>query len=308
MNQITYNVINMKRVLLTGASGFIGRQTIPFLLKKGYEIHAVIHNTKISELNKGKNILYHRCNLLDFKEQYKMICKIRPTHLLHFAWYTKPCDYLTSLENIEWFNASLNLLYNFEMCGGDRAVCAGTCIENTESPYAICKTNLRDSLDIMSRYLDTYADVSFNLSYAWGRIFYPYGIYEKQERLISYIINSLLQNNKTFCTDGEQIRDLMYVEDVANAFVTLLDSDAEGEFNICSGNPVKLKDVIEFIGKKLDKENLIRLGALEYRENEMMKITGCPDRLKKELKWSPKYSLNEGLDKTIEWWRRYLEK
>ena len=297
----------MKRVLLTGASGFIGRQTIPFLIEKGYEIHAVVHNTKIKKLNKNSNILYHKCNILNLEEQERMISEIRPTHLLHFAWYTNSYDYLSSLENIKWFNASLNLLYNFEMYGGDRAVCAGTCIENTESPYAICKTNLRDTLAVMNDYLDNFIDVSFDLSYAWGRIFYPYGIYEKQERLIPYIINSLLQNNMTLCTSGEQIRDFMYVEDIANAFVTLLDSDVEGEFNICSGISVKLKDVIEFIGKKLNRKNLIRIGALDYRENEIMEIKGCPSRLKKELKWSPKYSLNEGLDKTIEWWRKYLE-
>jgi len=71
----------MKRVLLTGESGFIGRQTIPFLREKGYEIKAVIHKTKISKSNKDKNIIWHKCNLLDFKEQYEMISKIRTKHI-----------------------------------------------------------------------------------------------------------------------------------------------------------------------------------------------------------------------------------
>ncbi|MBU0777711.1 NAD-dependent epimerase/dehydratase family protein, partial [Patescibacteria group bacterium] len=248
----------------------------------------------------NNRIKCYKCNLLDLKEQENLICKIKPTHLLHLAWYTNPSDYLTSLKNIKWFKASLNLLHKFELYGGYRAVFAGTCIENTESPYAICKTNLRDSLNII--YENSYS------SYVWGRIFYPYGIYENIKRLIPYTITSLLQNKETFFTKGEQIRDFMYVKDISNAFVKILDSNVEGEIDISSGESIKLSNVIELIGKKLDKLHLIHLGKMKYRENEIMEIKGCPERLKKEFEWSPEYSLNKGLDETIKWWRSELQK
>src|SRR4030042_4761212 len=101
-----------KKVLLTGANGFIGRHTIPFLVKLGYEVHAIFYPND-SGLKEGKNIFLHRCNLLNMEEQKQLLAKIKPTHLLHFAWYTEHGKYWTSLENIRWVKASLELLMNF---------------------------------------------------------------------------------------------------------------------------------------------------------------------------------------------------
>ena len=102
----------MKRILLTGADGFIGRHTIPFLINKGYEVHAVSYPVN-QDVIEDKNVFWHHCNLLDPVGQKQLITEIKPTHLLHFAWVTTPGEYWTSPENSRWVKASSGLLTNF---------------------------------------------------------------------------------------------------------------------------------------------------------------------------------------------------
>ena len=108
-------------------------------------------------------------------------------------------------------------------------------------------------------------------------------------------------------THGKQIRDFLHVADVADAFVTLLDSEVKGNVNIGSGKPVSIKELVLQIGKNLGKENDIRLGALPARENEPPFIVADTGRLKKEVRWCQKYSLEEGIMDTIVWWKKLGE-
>src|SRR5438105_280249 len=104
----------MKRVLVTGASGFIGRHALPHLEARGFEVHAPGHSS---------------FNVLDEKAHQPLLESIRATHLLHLAWDVTPGKYWTSLDNIEWVRASLSLFRHFAASGGKRWVGAGTCAE-----------------------------------------------------------------------------------------------------------------------------------------------------------------------------------
>jgi nucleoside-diphosphate-sugar epimerase len=302
----------MKIILLTGASGFIGRHTIPFLIDRGYEIHAVYH-THPPEFIQNKNLILHRCNLLDFEEQEKLLSEIKPTHLLHFAWYTVHREYWTSFENIKWVQASLNLFLNFAKNGGRRAVVAGTCAEydwnygffsegitptNPKTLYGICKDSLHRILSHFCR--------QANISLAWGRIFFVYGPYENPQRLIPYVITSLLEDKPAFCSHGNQIRDFLYVEDAASAFVSLLESDVQGPINIASGQPISLKTIIYKIADFLGKRYLINLGAVSTSDDEVPFLVADIRRLKNEVRWEPKFTIDEGLNISIEWWKNKI--
>jgi len=299
----------MKKVLLTGANGFIGRHAIPFLVKLGYEVHAVFYPND-SGLNEGKNIFLHRCNLLNMEEQKQLLIEVKPTHLLHFAWYAVPGKYWTSLENIRWVQTSLELLMNFTSQGGKRAVLAGTCAEydwnygycsegitptRPQTLYGTCKNSLQEILSQFSK--------QTGISSAWGRIFFLYGPYEAKTRLIPSVITSLLQGLPARCTDGNQIRDFLHVEDVASAFVSLLDSNVEGPVNIASGQPVALKTIIYTIADLLGKRYLVKLGVLPTPENEPSFLVADVRKLNQQVGWKPKITLEAGLKSTIEWWK-----
>ena len=156
----------MKRIVLTGANGFIGRQTIPRLQKIGYEVHALYH---LRKPDLEQNCYWHSCDLFDVAQQKVILQEIMPTHLLHFAWNVDHKTYLASPDNLDWVEASFNLLKHFNEVGGKRAVFAGTCFEydldagrslaenaslKAASLYARCKIHLQERMyDTASRLL-----------------------------------------------------------------------------------------------------------------------------------------------------------
>ena len=301
----------MKSVLVTGATGFIGRHCLPFLLQENFEVHAVFSRTKPLDLY---GIYWHQANLLESGQPEKIIERISPTHLLHLAWIATPGVYASSLSNLDWVRSSLELLQAFAATGGQRVVMAGTCFEY-DWEYGYCRehnTVLKPSTmygtckHAVQLLLQQYTD-NTGLSSAWGRIFFLYGPYEHPDRLVSSVIRSLLKDEEALCTSGTQIRDFLHVEDVGKAFVALLSSDINGPVNIASGNPVAIKDLISCIAKKLNKQDLVKLGALVSRYNEPHLLIADVSRLHDELKFYPIYNIHSGLNNAIEWWKKYLK-
>lgn len=301
----------VKRVLVTGARGFIGRHMLPILHDKGFEVHAL-------DLEGGESInsntIWHNANLLRENEIENVMQIIKPTHLLHLAWYTASGFYWKSLENITWVQNSLSLLKSFAGCGGLRCVIAGSCAEydwtyellsESHTPikpgtiYGICK-------DSLHRLVNGFAKET-GLSYAWGRIFFLYGPYEKEDRLVPYVIKSLLKNKVAQCSSGTQIRDYLFVHDVANAFVELIDSPVQGAFNIGSGQGVSVKEIILKIGEKLNKSDLIEIGALQNSPDEPHVVLADTSKIYTETIWRPKVLLDDGLNQTIQWYKEYYK-
>lgn len=301
----------MKRVLLTGASGFIGRHALSALLARGYEVHAVSSKPVAAELQ-FEGVRWHHADLLA-GQGTRLVNLIGPTHLLHLAWYTAPGKFWASAENLRWVQASLELLGGFAECGGRRAVVAGSCAEydwqhgicSEETTrlapatlYGACKQGLGLIFEAFARQM--------GMSAAWGRIFFLYGPYEYPERLVASVVRALLQNERARCSHGEQVRDLLFSQDVGEAFVALLDSEVTGAVNIASGNAVALRDVVARIGEKLGRQDLIQLGALSVPANDPPVLVADVSRLREEVGWQPRYDLERGLDATIRWWTEQL--
>lgn len=299
----------MKRVLLTGASGFVGRHCLPALRARGYELHAVSLRTEVpSEML--PEVQWYKADLLNEEQVSALLAEVKPTHLLHCAWYAVPGKYWTAPENFRWVEAGSHLLQAFAEHGGRRVVGVGSCAEydwrdgrcselatplDPATTYGVCKHAFQLKLTAFSRQM--------KLSAAWGRIFFIYGPHEPSGRLVASVIQSLLRERPALCTHGRQIRDFLHVQDAANALVALLDSKVEGSVNIASGKPVSVAAMVQEIAGQLARPNLIQLGAQPAPENEAPLLMAEIARLRDEVGWSPQYDLASGLGQTINWWQ-----
>ena len=300
-----------KVVLLTGGNGFIGQHTISKLIHLNYEIHLVSRYANPLHLNRG-NIYVHSCNLFNAKQLDDIIHDISPSHLLHFAWYVENGKFWTAKENIDWVVASLNLIKSFQQAGGKRIVMAGTCAEYDWN-YGYC---IEDVTPIVPSTLYGISKASLNaisqsfseqygMSTAWGRIFHIYGPGENMARFIPSIINQMLKQESVQCSHGEQIRDFMHVNDVAQAFVKLLDSNTEGAINIASGVPIRLKDIVQKTSEAIGFQGEIYHGSVPPSRNEPHMLVADVRNLKNDITtFSAEYNFEDGIIQTIDWWKK----
>jgi nucleoside-diphosphate-sugar epimerase len=252
----------------------------------------------------------HEADLFDAAAVAETIERARPSHLLHLTWTTEPGSYWATPENVRWLEASLSLLRAFAVHGGERVVMAGTCAEydwgegicrenvtplRPASLYGACKNALRDVSEALASRL--------GLRAAWGRVFFLYGPHEHPQRLVASVIASLLRGQPALCSEGTQRRDFLHVQDVADAFVELLQSDLSGPVNLASGEAVSVRSVVEGIADQLGARHLLRLGARLLPLGEPPLVVADVARLRQELRWAPRLSLQAGLAQTVEWWR-----
>ena len=299
----------MKRVLVTGAAGFIGRHALGPLVTRGFEVHAVSRSPRPRQ----DGVTWHRADLLDGASPAQLIEAVRPSHLLHLAWTTEPSAYWRSPANLDWLAASLALVRAFSDAGGERVVGAGTCAEydwrrlgaapcpERNTPCAP-HTLYGQAKHAMHRVLAAYA-AETGLSHAWGRIFLLYGPDEPPARLVPATVRALLAGEPARCTHGRQVRDLMDARDAGAAFATLLDSAAEGPVNVASGEGVSVAEVATRLGNLLGRPDLVELGALEARPDDPPYLVADVTRLTTEVGFRPAHDLDAGLADAVAWWR-----
>ncbi|MCJ2081433.1 NAD-dependent epimerase/dehydratase family protein [Methylobacterium sp. J-090] len=294
------------RVLVTGASGFVGRHAVPALAARGFIVHAVARAPM-------SGAVVHAADLLDEVQRRALIAEVAPSHLLHLAWDAEPGRYWTSPRNLDWVAASLDLARSFHEAGGRRLVVSGTCAEYAWGPprfdeaTSACRpaTLYGAAKDGTRRILSAYAE-SVGLSFAWGRLFYLYGPGERRGRLVSDAAHALLTGAAFPTSPGHQARDFLHVVDTAGALAALLDSPVAGAVNIASGRAVSVRELLDGLAERTGRPDLLEYGARALGPSEPAVIEAAVARLAEEVGFRPRFTLETGLDDTLAWWRNHL--
>jgi nucleoside-diphosphate-sugar epimerase len=290
----------MKRIIITGATGFLGEWTIPFLHDRGFEIHTLGRTPP-----KQRQIEFHQVDILDAAATQLVTGRVRASHLLHLAWNVSP-GYWQAAANIDWVSASLCLVRSFEAAGGRRAVLAGTCAEYRwgsprffETTPCCPQTVYGTAKDALRRLLLTYYGSAKSLTIGWGRIFFLYGPRERSGRLVADAVSALLAGTPFPTSHGRQRRDFMYVEDAAAAFAALIDCDVQGPVNIGSGHAVSVRSLLNIIAAEIGNAECLRFGERALSEDEPHVIEADVTRLAREVGFQPRYNLRSGIAETI---------
>jgi len=266
-----------EKVLITGATGLIGKEALLPLLERGFEVFATSRN----EIN-NDSIRCLQGSLFDSAFVERVFNDVKPEYLLNFAWITGE-NYLLSSENYLFEKAGFELLKAFIRNGGKKAVYAGTCFEykhenkilTENSPlepvsvYAKCKDSLRQKGEELA--------AQNGLDFVWGRIFYVLGHGEHKTRFLPALIDALKNNREFSLKTPNDKKDYMYSKDIAKAFVTLLESQITGCVNVCTGEGISVYDLAMKAAIRLQKEHLIKVS--ENLENKEYSIVGDNTKL-----------------------------
>jgi nucleoside-diphosphate-sugar epimerase len=295
-------------VLLTGATGFIGRHAVGPLLDRGYEVVATTRGQLPDDDRPGVD--WRRADLLDETDTERLIDEAAATHLLHLAWYYAPGAVYTSVENVRWVEATLRLVRRFSASpGACRTVLAGTCAEYAASGEPadevvtpIAPSTLYGAAKHAAAMLSRYVCESEGVSLASGRVYFVFGPGEHPERLVSSVSRALLAGREAPCSHGTQVRDFQLSSETAAALVALLDSDVQGPVNIGSGERLTIRDVVEHLGRLSGRPELVRLGAIPARSHEQQLVVPDVRRLRDEVGFAAGSSVRDGLALTLRWW------
>jgi nucleoside-diphosphate-sugar epimerase len=290
------------KVLVTGAGGFIGAHVVDRLLAEGHSV--VAHGrtpTSFARLaHRAAEVPRVTVDLDDQAAARAMVEDVRPNAIIHLAWYADPRDYLTSNLNVASVTATVALVEAALASGCRKLVMAGSCVEYAPGDRLLRETDPVDPLTLygsckhaawmMSRALARTAAAELS----WARIFHLHGPGEDERRLIPWVARELEAGRAVDLTDGTQVRDHLHVDDVAAGLTTLLAPGASGPYNVCSGQPVPLRVVLETVGSVVGRGELLRFGARPHRVGEMMFVAGDASRLL-ALGWRPRFGLRDGL-------------
>ena len=302
----------MRKVIVTGATSMIGINLIQKLLSENIKVLAIIreNSKRKSNLPQNSNLEIIECDLenlatLELKEK-DYDC------LYHLAWKAtileERNDVYKQTENIKY---TLDALALAKRSNCKKFIGAGSQAEygrvndiikpdtktNPESGYGISKLCAGQ----MSRLLAN----ELGIEHVWTRIFSVYGPYDSDNTMIMKSIRELSLGTSPQYTLGEQYCDYLYIEDAIEALYLLGDKGKNNKiYCIGSGKTKKIREYIEILKDKIDSSVKLDIGAIPYRENQIMELCADISDLTQDTGFYPKISFEEGIVKTIEWYQK----
>jgi nucleoside-diphosphate-sugar epimerase len=301
-------VTTPKTILVTGASGFIGRHAVASLAARGYSVDAVARD--VSRIPDHPGVRKHAVDLLDPRAAADLVAQTRPAVLLHLAWYAEHGKFWGAPENLDWLSATLSLLRHFAAAGGARFVGAGTCAEYDwttgaehldEALTPLRPATLYGAAKASAFLTGSAFAAGAGVSFAWGRVFHLFGEGEAPARLVPALIRAHLSGEPLECGRGETLRDLLPASAVADAFVHLCAAESGGAFNIGSGRGTSFYELSEKIARLAGSRGAVRFES--SRDAGPSVLLPSTSRITDGAGWKPPETLENGLARAVGWWK-----
>lgn len=298
-----------RRVLVTGATGLIGRNVVSALRESGVEVHAATRS--LTHVTHDGEVRWHKANLLDHRDRTQLLDAAAPQTIIHCAWVTEHGAYWTSPENLDWVGATLSLAREARDRGALRFVGVGTCAEyewGGAAPLSEASTPLRPQTlygvakNATRSVIEAFAGAS-GLAFAWGRVAMLYGAAEHPDRFVAALARAFAAGKPAKMSSGMAVRDFLDARDVGGAISALAMSDVAGAVNIASGDAISLLDAARKLARLAGKPDLLVPGALPDRPGEPPSLAVDTTRLRRDVGYRPKFTLDQGLNDALGYWR-----
>jgi len=313
------------KVLITGVTGFIGSNVTKKLIADGeYEVAGIVRtssseNRLIALGNLAKDLMVYKANFTDYYALSNAVRKFAPDYVLHIGAQTAVRE---SFENLHEFSetnyiGTINLIHAcLEVPNFKKFIFASTmetygwqkihkpfkeiATLHPASPYAVSKAACEYYLEMASK--------AYNIRYLIARPCNTFGRNLNAGYIVEYLITTMLAGKDVYIGTPDFVRDLMYVDDHVNVYMTLLKSSSVNEtFNFSSGSETvirelaqKLKAMLNYKGKIIETwppDYPLRPAVEEYLSIDASKA-------QKVLGWQTEYSVEQGLNKAITYWKK----
>lgn len=304
----------MKKVLVTGATGFIGANLTRKLVKRNYEVHILIR--KSSDVWRIKDIIpklhTHQIDLLKKQHLSKLISAIKPNAIFHLANLGLYGGFDSPIEESIKINlvGTINLIKSAHYTNYKCLINTGSSSEYGDKLFPmkenhLCQPSTNYALTKLAGtlYAQAYAKKNHK-ALATLRLFSPFGPFDHPARFISQTIIKLLRNEEILIKSPYVVRDYIFIDDVIEAFLVCMKNSNKlsGEvFNIGSGKQTTIHRVLQLLKSEIKSKSQIKYDTLSRKENNMWQAD--IKKAKQKLGWYPKTTLTEGLKETVKWFK-----
>lgn len=300
------------RVLLTGATGFIGSHIADSILSSGHEV--IIMKRQKSSLQNCQSFI-HRVPIIDIDTSNWIsdICKMKPEVIVHTAWNGVASetrdDWESQLSNIQLTN---ELLYIAEYCNVNKFIAIGSQAEygdysgvvSEESPINPVTKYAYLKVAILAQ-IRSFCELR-KIDWYWLRVFSVFGERESSNWLIPSVISRMLNGGKEMnFTPCEQKYAYLYVKDLAEAVLKVCVSNGcSGIYNVSSSHPIELRQLLSAIREKINPDFKLNFAVLPYREKQAMHMEGDSAKYIKQFGFFENHSFEEVINSVINYYRK----